>query len=463
MMFVGREKELRWLDEQYHSGRFEMNIIYGRRRVGKTALIWEFIADKRAIYFLATQASEETNLALFSRAIMQTLHPGMDLSPFVSFEAAFEYVAQAANGERLILAIDEYPYLVQSVEGISSRLQRMIDLHYKLGQAMLILCGSSMHFMEQQVLSQKSPLYGRRTAQMKIMPFTFQECCAYYSGVAPRDIAVYFGITGGVAEYMSFIDPEKTVDENIIRLYFEGRGRLYEEPGNLLHQELRDPRMYNEVLSAIAGGASKYNEIATKAALTTAGLNPYLKTLMELHIIKKELPPGKQGSKKPIYRVDDGMYRFWYRFVRNGQRFVEIGQGAVYYHDVVKSGIPAFMGEVFERIVMEYMTLQNAQGKLPDTLTEMGRWWGNDKEKHREVEIDFVGLATRHTVLGEAKWRNEKMNDGAYRALVEKGELLSGIKAYYLFSKSGFSQNLIKMAEEDTALHLMDFERMVCP
>ena len=460
-MFVGRERELGWLEEQYRSGRFEMNILYGRRRVGKTALIREFVAGKKAIFFLATQASEETNLALFSRAVMQTLHPGMDLAPFSNFEAAFEFVAQAAQHERLVLAIDEYPYLAQSAQGISSRLQRVIDLYFKSSQGMIILCGSSMHFMEQQVLSQKSPLYGRRTAQMKIMPFDFQECCAYFPGMKPQDIAVYYGITGGVAEYLSFIDPQETVDENVIRLYFEGRGRLYEEPGNLLHQELRDPRIYNDVLSAIAGGASKYNEIATAAALSTAGLNPYLKTLMELHIIKKELPPGKQGSSKPIYRVDDGMYRFWYRFVRNGQQFVEIGQGARYYQDAVKPELPAFMGAVFERMVLEYMAQQNAQGKLPDMMREMGRWWGTDKEKRQEVEIDFVGLAPRHTVLGEAKWRNEKMGEDAYRALIEKGELLSGIKTHFLFSKSGFSQGLKRLAEEDASLRLVAIEGMV--
>jgi AAA+ ATPase superfamily predicted ATPase len=203
---------------------------------------------------------------------------------------------------------------------------------------------------------------------------------------------------------MSFIDPERSVDENIIRLYFEHRGRLYEEPHNLLNQELRDPRIYNDILSAIAGGASRNNEIATKVQLSSANLNAYLKTLAELHIISKSLPVGKQGSSKPIYTIEDQMYRFWYRFMHPYQRYIELNRGAEIYQNEVKTHLPAFMGPVFEKIVREYMQLPAVCQHLPETFYEEDRWWGTDSGARQEVEIDYVGLAKRTTVLGEAKW-----------------------------------------------------------
>ncbi len=460
-MFIGRKRELRWLDEQYRSKRFELSILYGRRRVGKTSLIREFIKDKKAIYFLATQAGDETNLQFLSQSIIHTLHPGMDLAPFATFDAAFQYVAQASRDERLVFVIDEYPYLAQSGEGISSRLQRAIDLYFQGGLGMIILCGSSMHFMEQQVLQEKSPLYGRRTAQMKILPFTFAECCQYLRGLKSEDIAVYYGITGGVAEYLGFIDTDLPLSGNIIRLFFEGRGRLYEEPANLLNQELRDPRVYNDVLAAIAGGASKHNEIATKAGLSVVSLHPYLKTLMELQIARKEFPPGSQGSSKPIYRMGDLMYRFWYRFVSQGRSLVETGQGMAYYEQAVQPMLPDYMGEVFERIVLEYMQLANARGRFPELLTEMGRWWGTDRELKRSVEIDFVGLSTTHAVVGEAKWTHERVGSGLYRDLVQKSRWIAGVKQYYLFSRNGFTMDLVKESRQDPNLRLVDLPAMM--
>ncbi len=463
-MFIGREKELRWLEEQYQSDGFEMCILYGRRRVGKTALIQRFISDKKTIFFLGTEASEETNLALFSRAVTQTLYPGMDLSPFASFEAAFEQVAKAAQGERLILAIDEYPYLAEAVPGFSSRLQRIIDLHFKNSRCMLILCGSSMHFMEQQVLSQKSPLYGRRTSQMKIQPFSFGETSRFFKGHPAEDIAVYHGVTGGVAEYLSFIRPERGLDDNIISLYFESRGRLYEEPRNLLYQELREPRTYNEVIGAIASGASKFNDIATKTALSSSGLNPYLRKLMALHIVKKELPPGKQGAKQPIYRVSDGMYRFWYRFVRKAQRFIETDQGAAYYRQQLKPQITAFMGEAFEQMAMEYVQALEAEGGLPDMFLELGRWWGTDHVERKPLEIDLLGIGSRYTLLGEAKWTQEKVGRSVWQQLQQKGQGLIGEKLYFIFSKNGFKQGLMDEAKGQdnlTLVHLEDISALL--
>lgn len=459
-MFVGRDREQAWLAEMYLSNKFQFCVLYGRRRVGKTALLQQFIKDKKAIFFLATQTGEQSNLSLLSQAIHQAINPGMDLAPFSTFEAAFTFVAQAAQQERLVLVIDEYPYLAETVPGLASLLQRLIDLQMKDSRLMLILCGSSMHFMEQQVLHQKSPLYGRRTAQFKLLPFTYAECLRYFQGASAEDVAVYYGASGGVAEYLSFIDPKISVDDNLIRLFFEGRGRLYEEPANLLNQELRDPKVYNDILGAIAGGASQHNDIALGAGLPATNINAYLKTLMELRIIKRELPPGQQGAKKAIYRMEDLMFRFWYRFVQGGRRLIETGQGAAYYNSQVKPQLPAYMGEVYERMVLEYMDLQNASGAYPVLLTELGRWWGTDRQTRQAVEIDVVGLGTGTAVLAEAKWTKEKIGMDIMEALQEKGRLISGQKRYILFSKNGFAAGLLEEGQRRADVHLVDLATM---
>lgn len=440
-MFVGRKKELKWLEEQYTSDKFEMSIIYGRRRIGKTRLIKEFINNKKAIYFLATNGSENINLRLFSEHLFDILSPGLSAAQFSDFHSAFKYLAEKAREERVILVIDEYPYLAESVKGISSILQRVIDEYFVDTKLFIILCGSSMSFMEKQVLGQKSPLYGRRTSQMKIYPFSFSEVLSFFPNMAYEDAAIYYGVTGGVAEYLTFINSNQTLDENLIRLFFETRGRLYEEPQNLLNQELRDPKVYNEILLAIASGASKNNEIATAIGKRSSDISPYLMNLQELMIIEKVESVTPFGSNKPIYRVKDFMYRFWFKFVKLGQSMIELDEGNSYYYEKVKPFINEYMGLVFEQIVFEYMNSRNKYISIDEKIIEQGVFFGTDKQKRIEVEIDYVGKSNQKYYLGEVKWRNEKVKSKLLLSLIEKGVLIPEPHHYMLFSKSGFVES----------------------
>ncbi|MGK0554079.1 ATP-binding protein [Macrococcus capreoli] len=442
-MFIGREKELRWLEEQYNSSKFEMSIIYGRRRIGKTRLIKEFIKDKKAIYFLATDSSEKLNLQLFSEYLFEVLNPGLNAAQFSDFHSAFKYLGEQAKEERIILVIDEYPYLAESVNGISSILQRVIDEYFVDTQLFIILCGSSMSFMEKQVLGQKSPLYGRRTSQMKLHSFTFREVLSYFPDLSNEEVAIYYGVTGGVAEYLTFIDVNQSLDDNLIKLFFESRGRLYEEPQNLLNQELRDPKIYNEILLAIAKGASKNNEIATAIGKRSSDITPYLVNLQELMIVEKIESVTEYGSKKPIYRVKDFMYRFWFKFVKFGQAMIELEEGKSYYNEKVKPYINEYMGLVFEQIVFEYMNERNSKLKFDDKIIKQGIFFGTDKQKRKEVEIDYLGISSNKYYLGEAKWRNEKIKPKILLSLIDKGSIIPDPHQYLLFSKSGFVESEI--------------------
>ena len=264
-MFVGRERELKKLNTMYQSNQFEFAVLYGRRRVGKTTLIREFMREKQGVYYISVEGARKENLSGLSKALLAQGGLGQGIAEFQSFEALLEYVDSIAlSGERMILAIDEYPYLAASYPAISSLIQSHIDRCWKDSRLFLILCGSSMSFMEEQVLGYKSPLYGRRTAQFKIHPFTFFEARRMLANFEPEQQAVLYGVTGGIPEYLSRINQELDMDENIVQLFFDESGRLFEEPVNLMKQELREPMTYHSIISAIASGASKLNDIATK-------------------------------------------------------------------------------------------------------------------------------------------------------------------------------------------------------
>lgn len=234
-MFIGRTVEMSELNRLYGTGSFEMPVIYGRRRVGKTRLITEFIQDKKAIYFQARRTNAEANLHGFSQAILAGSVGAAGVS-FRSFDEAFDALATMARTERLVVVIDEYPYLAQSNPEISSLLQDKIDHLYKETKLMLILCGSSLSFMEERVLGYESPLYGRRTAQFKIMPLDFTTTLGLWQGMSREDAAVCYGMTGGIPAYIEKVDPVAPLKDNIKRLFLTPTGYLFEEPSNLLLQ-----------------------------------------------------------------------------------------------------------------------------------------------------------------------------------------------------------------------------------
>lgn len=440
-MFVGRENELKHLNEEYSSDEFKMSIIYGRRRVGKTTLIKEFVKNKEYIYFLATNSSEQVNLRILSELIGNYFE--IDGLNFVDFDSAFKFISSQALNKKVVFIIDEYPYLAESVLGISSILQRAIDEYFKNSKVYIILCGSSMSFMEKQVLNSKSPLYGRRTSQLKINPFNFQETLLMLKGVNYEDIAIYYGISGGVAEYLKYIDKEKSLDENLINLFFDKMGRLYEEPTNLLNQELRELKMYNDIIYAIANGKTKNNEIATYVSKTSSEINPYITNLIDLRIVEKKKSIGSYGSKKPIYVLKDSMYRFWYRFVRDGLSYIEMFEGEIYYKNMVKPYINEFMGHIFEEIVLEFMSNMNFKNKLDDFIIEAGSFWGTNPFIKKEVELDYFAIGKKFLHIGEAKWKNEKIKEDTYINLNEKVSYIPGSKKLYIFSKSGFTKNQV--------------------
>ena len=461
-MFIGRERELTALNKLYASDKFEFAVIYGRRRVGKTALINEFVRDKKAIYFMGVESNAKQNLDNFSKSILE-YGTGFSLeTSFSSFQAALEYVFKMAENERVVLAIDEYPYIARSSKSLASTLQLLIDKYKDTSKLMLILCGSSMSFMEDYVLSYKAPLYGRKTAQMKINPFDFEETCRYFPNASSEDKALIYGIVGGTPQYLLQIDDKLSIEENIKNTYLNPTSPLFEETTNLLKQEVREPAIYNAIITAIATGASRMSEISSKVGEDTNVCSIYLKNLLSLGILQKETPYGEKASRKSIYSVEDNMFRFWYRFVPENNSIIARGASDLAYKRI-EPHLSEYMGRVFEEICKQYLWKQLLSGKCPVEFTSLGRWWGNDPKSKSQTEIDIMGEADKNTALfGECKWTNEKVDVGVLDLLVERSNLFHyKNKHYYLFAKSGFTKGCTEKAAEMGNVTLVEYENIL--
>ena len=463
-MFYCREKELFELNKRYDNGKFECIVVYGRRRVGKTALLGEFCKDKPTVFFSALNATAQENLESLSKAIYEKDHPEATTAPvYNSFDDAFAEITRMAKNERLVFVIDEYPYLAKADKSISSRLQHIIDRVWQESQLYLILCGSSMSFMEYQVLGYESPLYGRRTAQFKIQALTYRETTVFNQSLTNEENALVYGITGGVPHYINKLNVGIDVDEALLDNLFNNASYLFEEPENLLKQELREPAIYNSIISAIAGGASHANEISTKVGIESAVCAKYLKILLDLGILKKETPITEKAGKKTIYTVGDNFFRFWYRFVPQNTSAISAGRMPRIYEQSVKKYIPEYMGLVFEQMCRDYL-LQYDEN-LPIMLSEVGQWWGTDPKARKEVQIDIVGTPVEGNeyIIGSCKYKNEQIGIDELELLKHYASVFGkGSKYhYYIFSKSGFTKGLEECAKEE-GVKLLTLDDIYC-
>lgn len=439
------------MNRRYARGNFECLIVYGRRRVGKTALINEFCKDKPTVFFSALNATAQENLEALSKAIYEKDNPSTEEAPlFRSFDAAFSEITRMSENERLVFVIDEYPYLAKAYSSISSRLQHIIDRTWKDGKLFLILCGSSMSFMEYQVLGYESPLYGRRTGQYKIQALNYKEITVFNPGLTNEEQALVYGVTGGIPHYINKLNIEDDVDAALKENLFNTSGYLFEEPENLLKQELREPAVYNSIITAIAGGASKANEISTKVGIESAVCAKYLKVLLNLGILKKENPITEKPGRKTIYVIGDNFFRFWYRFVPQNTSAITAGRIDKIYDSVIKHRFSDYMGLVFEQMCREYL-FRYADG-LPVILSDIGQWWGTDKKTKKEVQIDIVGTPTegKEYIIGSCKYRNEPVGTDEAELLKRYAEVFGKGEKYhfFIFSKGGFTQGLKSLGDK---------------
>lgn len=444
-MFVGRERELESLEGLYASNAFRFAVVYGRRRVGKTKLLREFTGNKRnVVFFTAHEATLPENLDLLSRELAKTTPDDQPTSypVFRTLNEAFEEVFNRAKQERLIFVIDEYPYLAQSDPGVSSALQALIDANQETSKLFLILCGSSMSFMEHQVLGKQSPLYGRRTAQLRIDPFTLFDAAMMLPDATPEKAIELYGITGGIPLYLAQLDSAKSVEWNISEKVFRQDAILYEEPRSYLQQETRSPSAYNSIVTAIAAGYVRPSEISDITRLASSAVTRYLDALIELRVVERVVPMVMRNKKQVIYRVCDNLFRFWFKFVPRYAGTIEAGMGAAVAKRIMKEEFPTFVGPAFESVCRQWLINEAALGNLGLLPKGVGSWWGTDPRTKHEEEIDIVlEGADGELAFGECKWKNALVDVDVLNQLVERSNLLPGSnKTFFMFSKAGFTE-----------------------
>ena len=468
-MFIGRERELESLKEFYNKDGIGMTVIYGRRRIGKSTLITEFVKGKRTIFYTATKVGKNRNLELFSKQVVDLLMPGVEDISFNTTEAVFDFIDRNIGNEKLILVIDELPYWAEKDEALLSILQKYMDTVWKDKNLKLVLCGSALSFMEKKVLSEKSPLFGRRDSQIKLEAFNYIDAAKFVPDYSNEDKAICYGITGGVAKYLSMIDPKKSIDENILRLFFRTDGYLYDETRNLLTQEFSDISLVNNVVEQIASGETALNIIAAKVGEKEQTVLYSLDKLINVGLVeKKNCITEEKNKKKTQYVLKDFMFKFWYEFIPKATSVIEMGQGEVYYTKAVKPVIHPFMGPVFEEMCRYYTLMTGTTGEYDCFITSAGTWWGVENLKDEDgsartqsADIDVVALSLtdKKAVIGECKFKNEKIDKGVYDTLIRRSKLISSkykISKYLFFSLSGYTDWFSNLADENAILLTLD-------
>lgn len=468
-MFIGRERELASLKEFYEKDGIGMTVIYGRRRIGKSTLIAEFVKDKKNIFYTATKVGSNRNLELFSNQVLQVLMPEIEDISFKTIEAVFDFINKNIGEDKVILVIDEIPYWAEKEEALLSILQKYIDTVWKDKNLKIILCGSALSFMENKVLSEKSPLFGRRDSQIKLEGFDYLYAAKFVPNYSNEDKAICYGITGGVAKYLSMIDATKSLDENIVRLFFRTDGYLYDETKNLLTQEFADITIVNNIIEQIASGENALNIIAGKIGEKEQTVLYSLDKLINVGLVeKKKCITEEKNKKKTQYVLKDSMFKFWYQFIPKATSVIEMGHGEVYYQRVVKPAIHSFMGSVFEEMCRYYTLKQGIVGEYNCFVTSVGTWWGvenikDDKGNVRaqSADIDIVAISEvdKKVIIGECKFKNEKIDKGIYEILVRRGSVITGkykISKYVLFSLSGYTDWFETLKDEDVLLLTLD-------
>lgn len=436
-MFLGRKKELESLNRMYDKKNFQMAVVYGRRRIGKTALLNEFIKDKNALYFPAEEVNDLLNLKKFSRLLGEKL--GIKNFPTVSdWNSLFSMIKEQLGNEQLVIVIDEYPYAATANKSLNSILQHVIDYEFKETNIFLILCGSSMSFMENHVLGEKSPLFGRRTGQLKVNPLDYYDSAKFYPMASAEDKMKYYACMGGTPYYLSLIDQSMSFEENLRELYFEINGYLNNEGILLMKQEFREPANYNAVLQAIASGSNTLGEIAGFTQLETSLISKYLVTLQELYYIERVIPFGSNPLKGKIsqYHMTENFIAFWYRYVFSVRTEIERGNGDIYF-SLALEDLSHFIGPIFEEVTRQYLRRKNAQGALPFIAKSFGTWWGKDKKGNvQEVDVVVESVSSKALLIGECKWRPSFKVNKTVEKLQERAAYFDKYTTQkYLFTK----------------------------
>ncbi|MGN1116381.1 MAG: ATP-binding protein [Candidatus Ornithomonoglobus sp.] len=450
-MFIGREAELKFLNDRYNSGKSEFIVLYGRRRVGKTETLKEFAKDKQHIFYSCRECTDTEQLRSFSAQIFKTDIPAKRyLSTFSDWQQAFESITELPFQGKKLVIIDEFPYAANNNKSIPSILQNLWDNLLCDKNVMLIICGSAMSFIEKELLGQKNPLYGRATGILKLRKMDFYDAAKFFPDYCVLDQITAYAVLGGIPHYLKQFDPDRTIEDNIKENILTKGSILYSETEFLMHQEFRETNIYNTVIEAVALGNTKMSDISAKTQIERTKLSAYLKNLIDLSIIERDFPVDakikeKANTQRGLYRLTDNYFRFWYAFVFANLSELESNDVDGVYEYIVKPELDIFVSLCFEDVCKAYLRKRNKENTLPLRFSKIGRWWN----KTDEIDIMAADVRNNKLLLGECKYKNTPVDTGTILSLIQKPVPKCDKTYYMLFSKSGFTQNAVNYAKEN--------------
>lgn len=430
---MNRERELSLLEDRFNSNKAEFVIIYGRRRIGKTELIEQFLKNKNGLRILAREEAKIYQLKSFATKLGEFFQDEfLKKTPFADWDGFFEYLLKKAN-KRIVIAIDEFPYLVKEDSSLHSLIQDYWDSKLKDSKIFLILCGSNISMMESKVLGYKSPLYGRRTGQLLIKPLRFVHILDYVKNF--KKAVELYSVFGGTPAYIKVIDREKSVFENITEKILREDGFIYRDVEFVLRQELIEPRYYFSILLSIARGNHKMGLIVNDTGLSKSIVNKYLSVLIDLQLVNRRISVTESyKSRRGLYFLSDNLFNFWFRFVNPFIEDIEKGRSKLILNNYIKPFFDQYVGRNFETIVQQII---EDKPILPFNYTKIGKWWYKDKE----IDIVVLNDQTKEILFGECKWKDRVNARRILNELKEKAKLVDWKKEkrkeyYAIFVKS---------------------------
>ncbi|MDR0887958.1 MAG: ATP-binding protein [Candidatus Methanoplasma sp.] len=445
--FSGRKEELQYLEKLYAESPIGTCAVYGRRRIGKTTLIEKFCEDKKAIIFPMIETSEAINLDNMHK--IMTGHSGKDIHEFRTFIDALNTLKEICSEERTVIVFDELPYLVAAAPYVPSALQHFIDRDLPRMGAFLIVCGSSIATMRTEIGDYGRPLYGRFVGRMEIGPLPLRECATMHPNVSDTDILRIYMTVGGIPLYHRFMN--RSTYKECIKENFLGRlSFLAEEARGIVDRELSPVSVHSSILSAVARGSVRLNEIAEKAGVTSALCGRYIGEMEFLGIMER-VHPMADAPKRPMYRIMDNLVRFHYSVIeRNPEVFTASDKNEAY--STIEHSIDTFLGVSFEDVCADYIRTEY-------TCKEIGKWWGRIEDS--DVDIDILAQVTDRNeemfLFCECKFRRQKVGFNVLNTLESRSEHVKGPinRRMVIFSASGFEDELIDYAAKDRKLILV--------
>ncbi len=461
--FINREKELAFLSGEYEKKSSSLTVIYGRRRIGKTALIKEFIKNKPALYFLASEEMEQENLNNLRRMIADftgnKLLQGGSGYNWEDLITVFVQFSTENEQQKCILIIDEFQYIGKHNEAFPSVFQRIWDEILERSNIMVILCGSLINMMNSQVLSYSSPLYGRRTGQIRLQQIKFRDYGLFYESMPESELIKHYAVTGGVPKYIEAFQNSTDIFWSIRERILSRQSYLYEEPIFLLEREVSETGTYFSLIKTIAQGKHKLGNIASALGVPQNLLTKYLSNLISMDLIERKVPvteSNPEKSKMGLYYIKDNFINFWFKFIYPFRSYLELDETEFVMQRIKDNYIDSHLSFVYEKICMERLSEMNNQNKLKYKLLRIGSWWNN------QDEIDIVGLnhETGEIVFGECKYTNKPASTDILVSLQEKARQVNWHsdrrkENFIIFSRSGFSDNLTNLAHNRDDLHLI--------